>query len=97
MLSRTYRLNLRQAIGSARGAAACTWSRRPQSSLPKFDASRTFQLTQSPSPEWDLGQGISPASPLAKEWNEAEKLGWKSCTLSDMPGRYLTEGLSNLS
>ena len=50
---------------------------RGQSSLPKFDPSRRFKLTEPPCPGWDIGQGISCTNPLWEEWNEDEKMGWK--------------------
>ena len=55
-----------------------TFKRRTQSSLPKFDFSQRFELTEPPHSDWELGQGIPEDSPFAKEWNEDEKKGWKT-------------------
>lgn len=56
-------------------------------SLPKFDPSPSFRLTQPPDPDWDLGDGLHARGALSEEWAVHEESGWKSWVASDMAGR----------
>ncbi|THH09456.1 hypothetical protein EW145_g2010 [Phellinidium pouzarii] len=52
--------------------------------LPPFDASLAFHKTQSPDIGWTLGSGMRDATPLARQWKEDERLGWKTLDFDKM-------------
>ncbi|KAJ3476045.1 hypothetical protein NLI96_g11432 [Meripilus lineatus] len=62
-------------------------STKLNSSLPPFSPPTGFRLTQPPNPEWDLGQGLKPGSPLNDSWAEGMKQGWKTWSTENTPGR----------
>ncbi|KAI0344578.1 hypothetical protein BDW22DRAFT_1354670 [Trametopsis cervina] len=55
--------------------------------LPPFNPKSAFKVTQPPNPQWDIGEGLSSASPNAEEWIEDLNQGWKSWDLGETPRR----------
>lgn len=66
-------------------------STKLNSSLPPFSPPTGFRLTQPPNPEWDLGQGLKPGSPLNDSWAEGMKQGWKTWSTENTPGRSVQD------
>lgn len=82
MLHRTLQRPVVRVLNSV--SAHAIGRRAKSESLPPFDVERSFQRTQPPSPEWEIGQGMRDDAPYAKEWKEAEEQGWKTWSCDEV-------------
>ncbi|KAL5506891.1 hypothetical protein ACEPAH_6347 [Sanghuangporus vaninii] len=53
-------------------------------SLPPFNTSPSFSLTQNLDEDWKFGDGLREQAELGAKWKEDESKGWKSITLDEI-------------
>lgn len=46
--------------------------------LPAFDTAQAFKFTQSPNPNWKIGDGLSLNGGLSAKWKSDEDIGFKT-------------------
>ena len=47
------------------------------------------RFSQTPRPQWELGQGLVVDTPEKARWKEDEKAGWKTWVTAETPGKYV--------
>lgn len=50
----------------------------PIGTLPPFDETRPFKVTQPPNPTWKTRDGLLNDTPSTQAWKAGAKQGWKS-------------------